>query len=467
MTEEHFDEGDKEVHDYSHSRGFHLYLVTDNRDLLDGCNRILRDCFLPKEINTRKRIGAARMVMRRLVMSLYKEWMADPTKFTTISLNRNDWAKGGRYEKLKIPPDLLSRAVHRLHEKGYIYLHLGERSWNPEDRKQTRMRALPQLIEAIHQSQQQGNEVRRRIHIDGNKYLSDSTRPRTILRDKNKKPMAILRKPSDVVAGEKMLEKYQALLDKTFILSPSGEEITPYDKFQYRVFSNGRFDHNGRVHGGFWQTMPIEQRREILLDGERTIEVDIMATFPVIVYHSLGIDYWNQFKNPTRETIHTLDPYYLEGYTDREPFGRDYRNILKIVFNASINTTNSGKNLAWLTKLVRTRLKKLLSADPTQISQEAANEIGQAAPDLIRKFLFERHHPLKDYFFDASIGMEVMNGESRVALKIIEEFVRLDKPVLTIFDSFIVKEEDRALLSEIIINAYWGAFGFAPAFAIS
>ena len=462
MSEEHFDEGDKEVHDYSHSRGFHLYLVTENRDLLDGCNRILRDCFLPKEINTRKRIGAARKVMRRLVMSLYKEWAIDPTKFITISLNRNDWAKGGRYEKLRIPPDTLSTAVHRLHERGYIHLHLGEKKWNPKDRKQTRMAALPPLIEAIHQSQQQGNEVQRRIQFDGDKYLSDSIRPRTVLKDKNKKPMAILRKPSDVVEGELLLEKYQGLLNETFIFSPSGEEATPYDKFQYRVFSNGTFDHNGRIHGGFWQTMPKKQRGEILLDFERTVEIDIKATFPVIVYHFLEIDYWNQFANPTEENPHTFDPYSLEGYTDREPFGGDYRNILKIVFNSAINTTNTGRNLGWITKLVREMLKKMLRADPPEISPEAADEISQVIPDLINKFLFERHHLLKDYFFDASIGMLAMNVESRVAMKVIEEFVRLRKPVLTIFDSFIVKEEDRLLLSETIVNAYWNTLGFTP-----
>jgi hypothetical protein len=444
-----------------HSRGFHLYLVTKNKDLLDGCNAVLLDCFLPNEIRTFKKRGAARKVMRRLVMSLYKEWELDPEKFITVSLNNSDWAKNGRYGKLGISPHLLRKAIKRLEENGYISLFLGDIHWDKENRKQTRVRALPKLIEAIHHSQVKGETVKNRIRKDKRKYLADDDRPRTILKDENKNPIPIKRKPSDVVEGEGLLEKYQALLDKTSIISPIHGEIEPYDKFQYRTFNNGTFKHNGRVLGGFWQTIGSKLRSQIVIDGQGTTEIDIQGTFPVLVYHMLGIDYWQEY---TDKDFHAADPYYLAGYTDDETYGKAYRRILKVVFNSAVNTTNSGNNLGWLTKLIREEAEGMSQADPPKISLEEMERISETAPVFIKKFIFERHPLLKDFFFNADIGMQAMNAESRVAMKVIEKFVQLGKPVLTVYDSFIVKQEDRATLGEVIINAYWEVIGFTPFF---
>jgi CRISPR/Cas system-associated protein Csx1 len=85
---------------------------------------------------------------------------------------------------------------------------------------------------------------------------------------------------------------------------------------------------------------------------------------------------------------------------------------------------------------------------------------------LIKKFLYEKHHLLKNYYFDAEVGMLAMNAESEVALAIIKEFTRLDKPILTIYDSFVVKEEDKSLLTETMVNCYYQRLGFHPFFKI-
>jgi hypothetical protein len=58
-----------------------------------------------------------------------------------------------------------------------------------------------------------------------------------------------------------------------------------------------------------------------------------------------------------------------------------------------------------------------------------------------------------------------MNVESKVVLKVIETFVNLNKPILTVFDSLIVKTEDDNFLKETIVNCYWRTTGFVPAFS--
>ena len=86
--------------DYEHSRAFYLYLITKNSDLLAACNVIMAECYSPTELRTRIKKEAARKVIRRIVIALYKEWENDPTKFLSISLNNNDWSISGRYGKL-------------------------------------------------------------------------------------------------------------------------------------------------------------------------------------------------------------------------------------------------------------------------------------------------------------------------------------------------------------------------------
>lgn len=416
----------EEEPDYDNSLGFHLYLVTENTELLAGCNRVLYECFLPNEINTPKKIGAARQVIRKLVMSLYKEWEADPTKFITVSMNTNNWVSTGRYGKLGLSPGLIRKSVHRMNEKGFILLKLGDITWNPQDRKQTRIRAMPKLIETMHMTETQGNTVKTRIREDKKRYLSDRDRARTILRDSEKKPIHFARTPTIVKRGEELLLRYQAILDRTKIINPeTGEEIQPHDKFQYRVFSKKRFDFNGRVLGGFWQFIKKGYRPRITLDGQATVEIDIRGTFPTIVYNSLGIDLWSL--GIGTQAYEMPDPYSLPGYTDTAPYGKDFRNALKIAFNAAINIDS---NVRGASLIVRDKLAERVAEG--KMTQDAADEINRVRLPLIKQFLFERHALIKDDFFNSQVGAQAMYSESLVAMKVIEEFVRLDKPILDI-----------------------------------
>jgi len=452
--------------DYEHSRAFYLYLISKNRDLLDACNVIMAECYSPIELRTRRLKEAARKVIRRIVIALYKEWENDPTRFLSISLNNNDWSISGRYGKLGLSALQLRRAINKLNDNGFIHFHRASLQHNPEGRRQSRIVALPKLIQTIHQENEASSNIQNRIKEDPMRFEVQLNRPRIILKDENKQIVKSKRKPVDVVQSERLLERYQVLLDATEIINPeTGILLTPYDKFQYRVFSNSSFKYNGRVHGGFWQTINKEFRPQILLNGVQTVERDIKATFPVIIYHALGIDYWQQFNDTPESEHYKTDPYYLEGYTDRLGYEKAFRGALKVVFNSAINTNNSGKHLGWLTRIVRDEyLPLLLARTPPAITAEMAAVVSREAPVFIKKFIRERHPLLKDYLFYAPNGLQAMNMESKVVLKVIEEFVRVSKPILTVFDSFIVKAEDDNFLKETIVNCYWKIMGFAPAF---
>lgn len=165
-----------------------------------------------------------------------------------------------------------------------------------------------------------------RIRNDNHRFLSLEIRPRTILKDDEKHPVVIKRLPGEIKRGEELLKRYQAILDRTEILNPvTGQLVQPYDMFQYRVFSRNSFDFNGRVFGGFWQNCKKHYRGQITLDGMPTVEIDFKGSFPVILYHFLGIDIWRQYENLQPNEIYKADPYYLPGYTDQQPYGEDFR----------------------------------------------------------------------------------------------------------------------------------------------
>jgi hypothetical protein len=399
----------------------------------------MKECYTVRELSTRVKQGAKRTVIRRLVMSLIKTFERDSTKWQTVSLNKKDWDKGGRYYKLRLKAEQLSIAVKRLEELGYIELVIGNQHWNPDKRKQTRIRATAKLIEAV----ELANLVK-----DKDRWKSVKNRPRIELRDTKGKAINVPRLPGHIAECERLLEKYQELLDTTIIslpakaISKNGDtfagEFTPYDKWVRRIFNKGSWNKGGRLAGGFWQSLSKEERLTLLLDGQEVTETDLRATFPVLVYHSLGIDYWGGLSN--EEWIEEVDPYYIEEY-----IGEDYRKALKLIFNAAINVTNNGIHKGWLTKIIRDK----------NISQR----VNRDAPELIKRLLDK--HPLIP-FFDAEVGSIIMFLESEIALEVIKEFTRLGKPVLTVHDSFIAKKKDSNLLSEIIVNAYYQVTKLTP-----
>ncbi|MDR3391368.1 MAG: hypothetical protein P4L77_06480 [Sulfuriferula sp.] len=433
------------IDDIDNSEGLHKHLVTENKHLLGVCNKVMKECYTAKELSTAAKRGKARTVIRTLVINSIKVFEKNPTKWQTVSLNKNDWDKGGRYYKLRLKAEQLSKAVQRLAENGYVELVLGNQHWNPKERKQTRIRATAKLIEAVDLIN---------LAKDKDRWKSAKDSPRIELRAAKERPGAIAqpitvaRLPSHIAECERFLEKYQALLDTTIISLPAeitgkkGDifkgEFTPYDKYVRRVFNNGAWDKGGRLYGGFWQGFSKEARLTILLDGQEVTEIDIRATFPVLVYHSLGIDYWGDLSS--EEWIEEVDPYYIDGYT-----GEDYRKALKKISSSLINATNEGKNQGWLTWLIR--------------KENISKRVNEEAPALIKKFIAK--HP-QIPFFDGEVGMKMMFLESEIALAVIKEFTRLGKPVLTVHDSFIAKKEDNHLLNETIVNAYYKVTGFTP-----
>ena len=126
-----------------------------------------------------------------------------------------------------------------------------------------------------------------------------------------------------------LVRDYNRLLERTFVDIPKLNEPVftippkrPYDKptrifisqnekFTRRIFSNSSWEQNGRFHGGWWQRIPSEHRKDISINDGPTIEIDYSGLHAVLVYQRRGIDYWKEIKT---------DPYQtsIKGLADKE-----------------------------------------------------------------------------------------------------------------------------------------------------
>ncbi|HEY1721051.1 MAG TPA: hypothetical protein VGG27_07380 [Magnetospirillaceae bacterium] len=76
----------------------------------------------------------------------------------------------------------------------------------------------------------------------------------------------------------------QAEIDFDDAVAP-GKSVDIYDRRLRRIFNNNRFDHGGRLYGGFWQNLKKSERAEgILIDGEAVVILDLGQTAARILY---------------------------------------------------------------------------------------------------------------------------------------------------------------------------------------
>lgn len=68
-------------------------------------------------------------------------------------------------------------------------------------------------------------------------------------------------------------------------LSKEGEVITSYRRTLRRTFNNKSWQQGGRLSGGYWMTMPREDRfRQIRMNGKPVADVDYQQLFPRLAY---------------------------------------------------------------------------------------------------------------------------------------------------------------------------------------
>jgi len=101
-------------------------------------------------------------------------------------------------------------------------------------------------------------------------------------------------------------------------LDNQSTDINFYQTQIVRIYARGQTNKGGRFYRGWWQHVPSHVRRHILIDGNKTIEIDYSGMSMRLLYasegadldldidvYNLGFDDWMGDKDPRRPIIKT------------------------------------------------------------------------------------------------------------------------------------------------------------------
>ena len=217
-----------------------------------------------------------------------------------------------------------------------------------------------------------------------------------------------------------------------------------------RAIFNEDFEHGGRVYSegaSGYQSIKRNERHKMLVNGNPTAEIDFSGCQLRMLYHDEGIDYTGDVYMPEK--------IFPELYTGKYP--DEYlvasRNYIKIVTNIIINADFYGKAIKSICKEYRD--------DKSGLLEQIIYKICKTKPSRLVNRIKELHEPIQKYFFTGR-GLRLQGEETKIIIKVLDRFVKLGKPALSLHDAIICREEDIQLGQRLMSEFYVQKFRFEP-----
>ncbi len=225
-------------------------------------------------------------------------------------------------------------------------------------------------------------------------------------------------------------DERQKVLSFEFRLSDLGvdelEVVLDHEHLR-RIFNLESWKLGGRAYGAYHQSMLRKpMRKNILIDGQQTVEIDYSAFHIRMLYHWERIDY-------------TKDPYL-------ECEGPEMRDIYKAVGLIAINTTAKKASGA-----IRKELDKR-GLEPPKRDKPYASLVSR----------FRETHPDIEHHLFSGIGRTLQNIDSMIMNAILVRLMDNDILGLPVHDSVIVQHQHEAFTREVMTQDYKKEMGFKP-----
>ena len=196
----------------------------------------------------------------------------------------------------------------------------------------------------------------------------------------------------------------------------------------HRVFNDAECITGGRFYGGWWQNIPKEYQRHLIINRKPIIELDYSNQHPTILYAS---------ENAVRP-----DDCY-SGIIQAKTFPRgktskDLRNMIKQSFNAMLNA------------------KKVLRNAPGGAKPSDFGLKWKEVSEAIVKF----HAPIAHHFY-TGVGLKLQRIDSDIAEMVMLHFVKNGIAILPLHDSFIMHHGYENELREQMDEAFKSVTGYS------
>lgn len=188
----------------------------------------------------------------------------------------------------------------------------------------------------------------------------------------------------------------------------------------HRIF-NGRMDRGGRWYaiGGAWQQMSEVARGNILIDGEKTVELDFKTQHAAMLFSDAG------------QTIPS-DAYDIPGYG---------RELVKVGFLVLVNAKSEMEAVGAIAG----------KDEIDSMAEPDTKDAMKAARSLIKAIKSRHESILSAFHSDAGAGL--MRRDSEIAGHVLTTMTKKGITVFPVHDSFIVRETAKEVLEEVMREA--------------
>ena len=375
-----------------------------------------------------------------LLLDLYVAWLDDPELSIGLGMSNNPYKANARYNALFISAKIIE-VVNQAYEAGLIDKLTGTES----ARQTTRIRAS-KLLDNIFKKANltvfdmtQEYPIKEVIILSKHDYIKD-----------RKKRIQVDYKDTDfelIPEMRKQVQEYNALLWRTYIDIPTRQKpvieqpywdkkagemkakrvkLTQDNKFVRRVFYRADWNLGGRFHGGWWQRVGEDWRKQIYINDVPTIEQDYSGLHINLLYGLQG-------EQPQQ------DPYTLDKVLDFT--AKQQRKVVKgIVINAINADSEESAYKAFRQQQEKGSLEKSLRDKQLKVLLDA----------------FKEKHPAIVGSICTDKGVELMKVDGRITAKVINHFTNKEIPILSIHDSYITQHhhsgELRRVMNKVVME---------------
>jgi hypothetical protein len=433
--------------DVWHSRPLDVHRWSDYPEINQLVDRVFDDFTDEQKANISGRSNntgraSGKTHLKVVLLDLYVAWKNDPDMCLGVALSNDAYKVDSRYNAINI-----SRRIRTIFDEleASDLIHVSPGSYNragdTRGNRTTRIKATSLLEMHFEGLEVPPYAIGR--HQDTECIIlnetvqntnTDKSGKRTRRKKKKSKPIEYQNTPETIQWREE-LTAYNNLLEETYIdiLTMAEPTITRQKsngdtqkiginqngKFVRRIFSRGEWTLNGRFYGGWWQQIGEDLRRDITINNLPTVEVDYKGLHASILAAEAG-------RYDRNKDIYDLGEQILPQFDMKRQ-----RKIVKLLVLTAINAATEKDAFAAFRDDCETGTpeKKLTNKELEQYLTK-----------------FTQLHPYLEDKLCTDQGVRLMFLDSQITAKIINNFVKMKKPILSVHDSYIVQTTDVDLL---------------------
>ena len=200
-------------------------------------------------------------------------------------------------------------------------------------------------------------------------------------------------------------------------------------RFLHRVFNDPDMQTGGRFYGGWWQNIPREYRKHLVVNGKRMVELDYSNQHPSILYAQEGVARPADCYSGGAELLELSCGLNQKGF----------RKTVKAAFNAMLNSS------------------KPLKQAPTGVNLK---DFGFKWAELSNAIMLS-HEPIAHHFH-TGVGLKLQRLDSDIAEKILIHFALQGIAALPLHDSFLMHDGYQEWLDPVMKVAFLEVVGVPP-----